>query len=398
MPHYKWSGVDFWGEIHYGIQFAHSLSDLTQSLLDSEIGLIKARVYTKWWVKKQVKSGIKAKFIQHLAVLLKAQLRLHHALPIIINTITHRYFKSILEEIALSISQGVSFSQAISYYPEIFDNVFSALVFVGQETGKLPLVLAKLADQTEEIEQFKIRVKQALLGPILTGIAFLILLLAVFIFIIPRFKAFFAGYNQPLPQTTQLLFAVSDWLTSVSSIKFLCANVLSFLIFKYLLKRQEIKIIKDRILWRLFSMHKLCVLFYYTRFLQTLGLLLQGGVQLPEALKITKSVILNTVISGELSKIESDILSGNRLAQALERSSIFNSPELIALISVGEQSSNLSHMVNQAAEIYQSRVYIMLNRLTTFIQPLLLVILGLCVAGLICALYMPLLTLSYIVS
>jgi type II secretory pathway component PulF len=397
MPFYIWSGINLTGEIQVGREFAHSVSDLNHILLTRDIGLIEAQV-SKPWFTRRINTAQKTKFIKHLAVLLKSHIRLHQAFPIIIDTVTDRYFKSVLHEVSISLTDGIAFHEIIAVYPDIFDDLLSALVYIGQETGTLPEVLEKLAAHVEEIELFKSKVKQALIGPCLTAGGFICLLFFVFIFIIPRFQSFFAFHTQQLPRATQFIFDMSTWMLSISSIYCALCIILSLGCIKLLLKTNLVKLYKDRLLWRLGIFNKLLRLFYYTRFLRALGLLLQGGIQLPRALNLVKQIIPNRVVAQDIDYIEHDVNAGVSLAQACTRSFIFNERELVALVSIGEQSSNLSQLVTQAADIYQARVYEVLNRFTQIIQPLLLICLGLCIAGLIFALYMPLLTLSYIMA
>lgn len=397
MPFYKWTGIDLLGNLHYGEQFANSLSELSNLLLLKEIGLVKAYDYKIYWLFKRIDIKTKAEFIHNLAILLESKVRLYNALQISISTIKHKYFKVVLEDVALSVRAGTNFDEALSAHKNVFDSVTIALISMAQETGNLDKILQARSENMIVLENFRKKVYSSLISPIITGSFFIILMLIIFLFIIPKFKSFFTSFKEPLPSTTQFIFNLSDWMNSYNAF----IALIGFLIGLFFLViswnwSTSIKI-RSNIKWHLPFFNKFYSEFYISYFLQLLSILLRGNIQLPKALNIIEKNIQDPKVKSNIRAMQEYVNSGQSLSLSISKSKLFFNPELQALIEVGELS-DLSKMVLKASHIYQERVYKKVHKLSVLISPLILIILGLSIGALIFALYMPLLTLSYVIT
>lgn len=397
MPFYKWTGIDLFGNMHYGEHFAKSFYELTNLLLSKEIGLVHAYDYKIYWLFKRVDVKTKANFIQNLAILLESKVRLYNALQININTIRHRYFKIIIEDIALAVSNGKSLDQAFEAHNTIFDPITIALVSVCTQTGNLDKILQIRSEQMIMLENFRKKVSSSLMTPIITAFAFILLLIVIFLTVIPKFKNFFFSFKDPLPSSTQFIFSLSDWMQSYNAfltlILFFCVIILLAITWhwKFFFK------IRSKLKWQLPFIKSFYAKYYTSYFLQLLSILLIGNIQLPKALSIINTTIKDEVVKSEIEKIMLEVISGKSLSLSLNKSKLFYNLELQAFIEVGE-SSNLPKMVSKASQIYQDRLYELIHKLSVLISPLILILLGLSIGALIFAIYLPLLTLSNVIS
>jgi type II secretory pathway component PulF len=283
-------------------------------------------------------------------------------------------------------------SNAVIAHDTIFDELARALILAGQKTGNLASTIEQLADHNEAMALFRHRLASALIVPLITLACFTVIMVAIFIMVIPRFEPFFESCSEPLPQSTELILAISRGMRSFKVVYAAVAAVLCYSLGKPLAKR-----LKSPVLARLLSLSVLWSDIYKVRLLSVLGTLLTSGIHIVDALRIVRSTVHNHRVVDALDTIISAVEGGNNLSNALKTVPFFSSSELIALVTVGESSGQLGPMIIQAHILYQQRVYSRLQRLTSLVQPLLLMVLGLLIAGLILAVYMPLFTLSSII-
>lgn len=394
MPYYRWSGVDLSGTIRSGKLFARTDTDLFVRLLKNDIGLMRAKPRPVW----SYKSGSQLVYtsaLAHVASLLKAQVRLHQALIIVQSTITHHYAKIVWQDITQSVTEGEPLHKSMAYHPQVFDMLTQAIAHIGQETGALDVLLDKLAQHNYMLHNFKQKIMTSLTLPLATLAFFIAVVMCMLIFIVPRFELFFASFTEPLPATTQALLSVSHWvrhgnaLITVISLFFIVVTII------YLLKRKTST--QHILLLKLINKISLLKLIYTNYFVSTLSMLLRGGISLPQALSLTCKSWDKSVIYQDLCAIRDQVAAGQTLGKALDASVVCNDTELKALCMIGESSGNLTMLIEQAALLYQERVYKHIDKLIKWIQPLALLILGLLIAGLIFALYIPIFTLSQIV-
>lgn len=393
MPYYSWSGINLWGELKNGKQFARSRDDLEKKLLKNEIGLLQARESTIWGFYN-ISGSVKNEFLSSLSILLAAKIPLYNALKININTIKNNYLKNIIEDVSLAISEGYSLSSALSYYKNVFDELTRALVAVGEKSGNLSHTLKDLSEHWEKMQKFKQDIRSALLLPIITLILFFLIMLSIFWFVIPRFENFFQSTKAVLPLSTRIILNLSSFLRSWNLVYFLIIVIcFGLLINLYLKKKTGIKF-KHRIVFRIPILNNFMIMVYQARFLQTLDILLSSGVHLVDALYLVRDAINNQIIKKDLEKIIVDVESGKTLASSLHDSKYFNAYELESLILIGESSGQLNNIIAQASLIYQQRIYTKIKNFAFFVQPAMLILLGFLIVGLILAVYLPMFTLS----
>ena len=388
MPYFAWVGITISGITFKGRLFARSIEDLERVLYKKEIGLIKARA-----LQVRVKAETKAALIAHLASLLRAHLKIHTALATLRTTIIHPYVRMVIEDIESALKEGSSFSAAVRYH-DLFDDLFKAIITTGEKTGNMPQALEYLSHYTHTLEQLRAKLRAALLSPLLTGAFFIMVMIIVFIFVIPRFEYFFSSFQEPIPPFTRAVISLSH---ALSSFYFFCALIGIATGIRIISSNKLMKQKGYKLSLKIPGISYLLILSLRAHFLHMLALLLKGGIPLAQALQVCKDALKSSLVHESLSTMKKEIEKGNCLSMGL-RKTILSCPEAEALIELGESSGELTSMIYQAALLEEQKLYHYLRRLSSLVQPLLLLLLGILIAGLIFALYMPLLTLSTVIQ
>ncbi len=396
MPYFKWVGIDLSGNICKGVEFARTEDFLDKLLLYQDIGLIKAKKRFAFLTFVPLKDRNDA--IHHLSILLSASVRVAQALEVVAGNIKNRYLKMVFKDIHMAVCEGVSLYEALSYHGVYFNELTRAIVDAGEKSGSISNAFEQLAYHNEIINSFKSKVRSALLVPCFTIIFFVLVMISIFIFVIPRFEIFFSSVKEPLPAATQLVFYISNLIRSLSIVYLFLAALILVAILRFVFTKSVAKKYKDKLILFIPIVGKFNKLVYQARFLHIISILLCSGVHLAQALMTAQNSIDNFEVKSAIGDLLNEIYDGESMHLALHNNNFFASSELEALVEIGDSSGNLAPLFKHASSIYQKKVYAIINNIVTLVQPLLLIVLGLCVAVLIFAVYVPIFTLSTIVK
>lgn len=394
MLYFKWSGITLLGKIVSGKAYARSESALDTILLHHEIALLKVCPLT---YRRRKTAGRKELilFFQQLATLLKSNIRLYDALIMTCHVITNKQLRFIMYDCALQVSAGIPLSTAMHEFPLFFSDFVIHSIKTGEESGNLAQSLAELTNTLQEYHQFRKQIKTALIMPSITIIFFTILFAAIFLIVIPRFKNMIQPHAPIIPPLTRFLFTVSDTLQSPVCI-ILCLSILItligiFLFFKY---HPACRPIYDKFILTVPFFNTFLCRYNRIKFLQSLTLLLESGIPLVKALTISGNVVTNTVIKKEYESLAHTVNNGISFTNALAQQKTIYSPELETFIQTGLNSGLLAKMIKEANVFYKSQLHNTISFCITLIQPVMLISMGLLIAILIIALYMPLFNIS----
>lgn len=345
---------------------------------------------------KEVPDKEVIEFTRTLAVMLKAKLSLVRALDTTIKQINHRKFRSVIEEIRKEVKRGKSLSKAFSAYSNIFDPIFIQLTQVGELSGVLDDILLRLSSYQEKAHKLKQRVKMAMVYPtIIIGVA-VSAVTFLLVFVVPTFVDMYQDFNAELPAPTKLILSVSTFLTSNFWIIALVLIVLLFTTRSFV-KSEKGRIVLDHAKLKIPYFGELYKKSLVGQFTKTLSTLLQSGVTLSESLKVLKKSSSNTILMSEVELMSSSIIKGKSLNKALENSRVF--PIVVSqMITVGEETASLDEMLEQVANLFEEEVDIMVEGLTSIIEPILIVFIGLILGAIIIALYLPIFELVNVVG
>jgi type IV pilus assembly protein PilC len=339
-------------------------------------------------------------FTRQLATLLDAGLPLVRGLRILQQQQPEgTQLRIVLRDVVTAVEGGKTFSDALSKYPNVFDNLFVNMVRAGEAGGVLETVLNRLAEFSEKAQKLRRKVKSAMTYPIVVLSIAMLVVVFLLTFVIPRFKAMFEEQDRALPFITQALINFADWLVAFITFKnpVMTIVVVAILIAIY-------------VFWRMFKASKagkysldafkvnapifgtLVRKVIIARFTRTLGTLISSGVPILQALDIVRDAVGNAVVARAIGNVHTSIKEGESVVAPLRESGIFDAM-VIGMIDVGEETGTLAEMMLRVSDTYDDEVDTAVEGLTSLLEPLLIVFLALIVGTIVVAMFLPLLSL-----
>jgi type II secretory pathway component PulF len=342
--------------------------------------------------EKSVDTKTKVIFTKQLGVLLKAGIPLLQSIELLINQFEGP-FKRILITVKDGLQEGKSFASQLALYPKVFPNVYIQLTKAGEASGKLEVILKRLTHYLERSEETKKHLKKAMSYPIIMISFALLVVVGVLAFLVPKIKDLFSKMGgKALPTPTQILIDMSDFcinnftLIAVASI----AAIVGFLYWK---KSPSGRYKMDEIILRApiisyFSKTKAIV-----QFCKTLGMLLESGVNLSEALDIVCNIVDNEVLTKKLREARDNIIKEGKIAKYLKKTGIFP-PIATYMISTGEESGKLADMLLTVGSDYDDELMEITDSLTDKISPIMMVVMAVIILFVILAIFLPIISMG----
>jgi type IV pilus assembly protein PilC len=314
-------------------------------------------------------------FTRNLRVMIKTGISLPRAFKILSNQAKDRKFKKALETISEKIAQGESLSNSLGIFPEIFSNLYQETLKVGEETGSLESSLKVLSDQMEKEYNLKSKIKTAMLYPLIVlGLA-LVMGIFMFIFIVPNLKAVFEDLDIELPFATKIIFALADFMINNWVATFLIIGLSVFGLFAYF-KSEKGEKFKSRLILKLPIISKITKQTNSALSLRTLSSLLKAGVPIVRALEITSRTLTNFYFRESLEKTARVVEKGEKLSRALSPYKNLYLPMVSEMIEIGEETGETSDVLEGLADFYEEEVMDALQKLSSTIEPILILIIG----------------------
>ncbi|MCQ9373862.1 type II secretion system F family protein [Methyloversatilis sp. XJ19-13] len=327
-------------------------------------------------------------FTRQLATMMKAGVPLLQAFDIVGKGAANGAVSRLLGDIKLEVESGSSLNQAFRKYPQHFDPLFCNLVSAGEQAGILDSLLDRLATYREKILAIKGKIKSAMFYPAsVLGIA-IIITAVIMIFVIPEFKKVFSSFGADLPAPTLVVIAISDAFVAYS---WLIALVVAgaFISFAYMLKRSlPLQIAVDRLLLRLPVMGDIVRKATIARWARTLSTMFAAGVPLVEALDSVGGAAGNHIYRMATKQIQSEVSTGTSLTVAMQNTNVFP-VMVIQMASIGEESGQLDAMLSKVADFFEQEVDDSVEALSSLLEPIIMVVLGTLIGGLVVAMYLP---------
>ncbi|MGZ3651248.1 MAG: type II secretion system F family protein [Bdellovibrionota bacterium] len=331
---------------------------------------------------------------RQFASLIKANIPLVEALSALVDQTENLKLKTVLADVRQQVNEGISLKDALSKHPGVFQPIFINMVESGEASGTLPLVLIRLSEFMEAQVRLRQKVSAAMTYPVLMAVIGGGLMMGIFTFVIPRIAVVFQGMNKKLPWYTELVmnishFLVTDWWVVLLTI----AGVIWG--FKRYIATANGRVQKDRFLLKAPIFGEITRMIAMSRFASTMATLMNGGVPLVTAMGIVKAVVGNEIISAAISVAKENITEGQSMSEPLKRSGEFPSL-LLHMIAIGERTGELPGMLEMVAKNYEEQTNSKIERMTTLLEPLMIVFMGLSVGLIVMAVFMPLLDLQKI--
>lgn len=404
MPAFDYRGIDKNGKEVKGVRDAENEKALRSALKREGIFLTSmgaGKVAGQGLLAKEVDIGaafekIKpvdvAIFTRQLATLVKAGIPLVESLGATVDQVEKPKLRKILGKLKQDVQEGQSLAQAMTAHPDVFTPIFPNMVRAGEASGTLDKVLIRLAEFTEASVKLRQKVRGAMMYPvIMVGVGGLILT-GMFVYVIPQITQIFQDTGQELPFITRALIGFSDTLRAWWWIVLLLGIVGSVL-FRRWRKTPKGLAKWDRAKLRFPVFGNLFMMIGVARFTKTLATLLKSGVPLLTALDITKNVLENQVLIKIVEESRIAVKEGANLADPLKKSGRFP-PIVTHMIAIGERSGALEEMLDVVADAYETQVDSKISGLTTLLEPVMIVGMGITVAIIVFAVLMPILQMN----
>ena len=332
---------------------------------------------------------------RQLSTLVGASIPLVDALSALYEQTDSPAMKKTIAQVRDSVNEGLAFADALAQHKRVFPDLYVNMIRSGEASGALDVVLLRLAEFMEGQHRLRSRIASAMLYPLfLLGISLLVLMYLLTA-VVPKVVGMFESMKQTLPLPTRILIAVSEFFASAWWIMIIVAVVAVVLLVRW--KKTERGALKfDRFIMGLPIFGSIYKKVSVARFARTLGTLLTSGVPIIESLRIVKAVLQNKIMESAIEDSIAEVMDGSSIAAPLKKSGVFP-PILIHMISVGEKSGSLEEMLMKAADAYEGDVETTISGLTSLLEPLMIVIMGVIVGFVVLSILMPMLEMSTIV-
>jgi type IV pilus assembly protein PilC len=394
MAAFAYSAINAQGVEHTGELHAPDISGAREQLrvrglLASELKEMRASgEESARTVFKKIKPKTLQIFSRQFATMIEAGLNVVSALVILEEQTEDTYFADIVAELRADVEGGLLLSQAMSRHPKVFDRLFIAMVQAGEAAGILDTVLDRVAFQIEKATQIKRRVKGAMLYPTMVLIFATLVLCGMLMFLVPVFVNIFKQLGGELPKLTQYVVTVSDFLRNDWFIIFPLLIATIFGIRKYK-KTEPGRQMWDRIKLKIpMKIGDVVLKVTMARFSRTLSTLVAAGVDIIAALEITGHTSGNWVVEQALGDVRIKVGEGVPIAQPLVENEIFP-PMVSQMVKIGEETGELEKMLSKIADFYEDEVDAAISTLTSIIEPLMMIAVGLMVGVIIISMYLP---------
>lgn len=402
MPTFTYTARGRTGKLEKGKLDAKSRSELKEKLKSRGLLLDPSSIKETGAgaVKKLAGQKVKAKelliFTRQLAVMVNAGLPLLQSLDILAEQAETEHFSAIISDIATNVEGGETFSDALLAYPRVFPELYVSMVRSGEASGELDGVLVQLADFLESSAELKRRVKGAMTYPVAAFSIIVLISAGLIVFVVPQFQKIFNDMGATLPAPTLLLITMSTWLRSWKVLILVGIGVAAVVAYRMYNATESGRYNIDAMKLRLPIFGMLMRKVSTSRFTGTLATLTRSGVPILQALEIVESTSGNRVFAKVIREAAEGVRNGESLAEPLARSGEYP-PMVTRMIAVGEKTGALEQMLFKISEFYDSEVRAMVDSLTSLLEPILIVCMGLVVGGIIIALFLPIMNLSQIV-
>jgi general secretion pathway protein F len=406
MPVYEYVAIDTAGKNRRGIVDADSPRTARQKLRATGVyptrleetlsteGVPERRRFRFRMPLQRVRRAELVATTRQLATLLSAGLPLVTALNGVLEQLKKPALRRVLSQVRERVNEGVSLSAALGEHAGVFPSVYTAMIHAGESSGTLELVMERLADFGEQQMAIQRKVRSNLAYPVLMLSVGLLVIFFLMTYVIPKVTRIFVDMKRALPLPTVILIQVSTFFSNFWPVLVLLV-VLCWVGARFYIRTEKGRRVYDRLLLRLPVAGGIVLRVIIARITRTLGTLLGNGVPLLTAFEIVRSLVDNVVLGEVIDEARQEISEGANITTPLARGGVFPST-MIQMISVGEQSGNLEGMLLKIAETYESEVETKITTLTSLLEPVLILALGVMVGFVVLAVLLPIFEMSHL--
>jgi type IV pilus assembly protein PilC len=346
--------------------------------------------------RKGVSQNEVAIFTRQFSVMLDAGLPLVQCLEAIGQQHPNQNFRTVLEQVRIDVESGSTLADAMARHPKVFDTLYTNMIAAGETGGILDTILQRLAVFIEKIVKLKRALRSAMIYPsVILSVAVVVVGIILWK-VVPVFRTLFEGFNVQLPLLTRIVIALSEIVESYF-VFLLAGAVLAAFGLRSYYRTENGRFAIDRFLLRIPVLGEVFRKIGVARFTRTLATLLSSGVSILEGLDITARTAGNAILEKTVLQIRKNIEEGKTIAEPMKQSNFFP-PMVTQMVSVGETTGELDTMLVKVADYYEEEVDVVVSSLLTILEPLMMVVLGVIVGGIVIAMYMPMFKLIQVMS
>jgi len=326
-------------------------------------------------------------FTRQLSTMFNAGLTLEKAITFLSKEEKHKGFKKVITEIESDVKKGLLLSDALDRHPGVFNNLYVSLVRAGEVSGKLATTLEELAKYLEAMEDTQRKVKSAMYYPTFILIFLGMVMVVLFAFIIPQFTSVYDQLNADLPVYTQMLLDTGDWLSN-NLVTFFSFIFLTLIGIWLVFLTDRGRLVRDKMLLRLPIFGSIFNQSVLSKFGKTFGILVGSGISVIDTMNLVKKVVDNRVYELAIEEAAKQIENGSSISDALKLTDIFPGV-LIQLMNTGEETGEIDKLAIKVSDFYSKQVDAIVDRLTSIIEPALIILIGVIIGIVLVAVYMP---------
>jgi len=400
MPEFRYVARDEKGQKVYGTLEAETLGDAKVELRRKNLVIVSLEEKTKRALgikktaakKARVRLRELAVFTRQLATMISAGIPILESVEVLSEQAEDPGFRSVLQDIAEQVRAGTDLSEAMSRHPDVFKDLYINMIRAGEASGQIDEILNRLAEYLEETDALRREIKSAMTYPAVSLVMIVGIAIVLLVFVIPRFKKIFDAIKQQakcfeLPLPTKMLFAVSDFVREKTVI---WVPALIGLVIAIVLATRGGKgsYFKDYLMLKLPVLGPLIHKVALSRFARTFATLLQSGVPILATLDIVATTTGNKVLEKATSEASRNIQEGEPLAVPLAKSGVF--PRMVTrMVMIGERTGALETLLSKISDFYDSEVKATVKQLTSLIEPIMIMLMGIVVGGVVMAVFLP---------
>ena len=399
MTMFVWEGTDKRGVVMKGEQVAKNANFLRAELRRQGITPKMVKVKPKplfGSAGKTITPLDIAIFSRQIATMMKAGVPIVGALEIIASGNKNPKMQKLVNTIRADVESGSSLSEALGKHPVQFDELFRNLVRAGESAGVLETVLDTVATYKENLEALKGKIKKAMFYPAMVVAVALIVSAILLVFVVPMFEEVFAGFGAELPAFTQLVIGLSDFMVAWWWLVLLAVVGTAVAFMMALRRSPQFQYFLDRLLLKLPVLGQIMHNSAIARFARTLAVTFKAGVPLVEGLDTVAGATGNIVYEKAVHRVRDDVAVGYPVNMAMKQTNLF--PHMVVqMTAIGEEAGALDTMLFKVAEFYEQEVNNAVDALSSLLEPLIMVFLGVIVGGMVIAMYLPIFKLGAVV-
>lgn len=396
---YVWKGTDRSGEKSSGEINAPTLIAAKIMLRNDGINVTKVKKKSKdifAFFTKRISPRDISFFTRELATMLKAGIPLVQSFDIVSKGQENPEFQKLVLQLKQDVEEGNTLNEAFKKYPKYFNNLYCSLVAAGEQAGALDDVLDRLATHKEKVESLKGKIRKALFYPAAVVCVAIGVTAALLIFVVPQFQSLFQGFGAHLPYFTQLVINLSDFMQHYWWLVFGTMIIAGWGLYTARRRSKAFAHLLDRLVLRTPIIGKILQKAAVARFARTLATTFAAGVPIVDGLTSVANASGNIVYADATRSIIANVTKGQQLQLAMRNTHIF--PEMVVqMVTVGEASGTLEKMLAKVADFYEEEVDNIVDSLSSLLEPVILVVLGVLVGGLVIAMYLPIFKLGTVV-